>query len=351
MNTVTPIIHTAIEYIKQLDPRDSSLFQSVAGFTSFFGSKPADSSGNKKESFDDGEEDGTGEDGTGEGDVVGEDGKGGDTPPGIINAIFAVIINPNGTTILNLVLVLFYYLLVLLLASFITNDLIFSHWTIRLFTFCFVVFLGSYTQTVVYPLAIYYIGMALYNGYLNFRDKPTEPHPLLPPHYAFLPIMTSRGGQFDFLNPFSYFPKGADDTSDAYHFFKKDEAVHKMRLDSLIPDFPTFSRSPIYKFPGLIETFNTYMDDLNKSFLKAEIKEPKKEEKDDGQAERDAIEQHITTAISKAAGVKTKEHIQTLGKPVVTGKPAVTGKPGSSATGKPLATGNPEATSKPGASV
>lgn len=319
---MAPILHTVVGYIKQFNPMDTYLYKSVAGFTSFFGSKVKKEP--KKEPFDEEEAEADPEadpeaEAEADPEADPESASSNDTPPGLIPAIMAVIADPNTTTILNLVLVLFYYLLVVLLGSFIINDLMFSHWLIRLYTFCFFIYLSSSTQFFVYPIATYYIVMALYNGYINFRDKPKEPRSLLPPHYALIPIMTSRGGQFDFLNPFTYFSKGATDDDDTYHFFKKDEVAYKIHLDSVIPDFPVLKTSSLYKFPDLIKTFHTYLDDLNRSYLVLQKPTPiSGAEKDNSQADRDVVEQNITTAIAKAAGKKTKEYIQMLGKPGAT---------------------------------
>jgi hypothetical protein len=311
MNTVTPIINTSIEYIKGFNPLNSSLFKTISGF-SLFRSKTQDVSG----------VDGSGIDPSSE---AFNNSPTQSPSTGIISAIIAVAKNPNGTTILNLVMVLFYYILIIMLASFIANSLIFAHWGLRLFSFLFVLYLTSNSPVFVYPLATYYIIRALRNGYINFRDKlsPENKLSLFPTHYAILPIMTGRGTKFDIL-PFFYFSKGHDPKDPKYYFFKRDESKHKAELDSVVPGIQQIKSEN----KTLVKNFADFLEEINRSYIKllgVASKAPVSDDNTNTKAERDAIEQHITGTISKAAGEKAVEYIKTLGKVVTPGVPAPVG--------------------------
>jgi len=297
MDTVAPFINTSIQYIKGFNPLNTTLFKTVSGF-SIFSSKPKDVSGAM--------------------DVSGRDGSGGEAfddtptpPPGIMSAILAVVINPNGTTILNLIMILLYYILIIMLASFVANSLIFAHWGLRLFGFIFILYLTQNSPVYVVPLSAYFIIRALRNGYLNFRDKPTNTLSLFPPHYAILPIMTCRGTKMDFLNPFCYFKKGHDPKDAKFHFFKLDESIHKADLDSAVPGIKQIKS----QYPTLATKFLEFLKEINRSniIVSGVSKESVNQETTDVKAERDAIEQHITATIAKTTGEKAVDYIKTLG--------------------------------------
>ena len=205
MDTVGPILQSGMNYVKQMNPMNSSLLRSVPGVSYILGPEEAfdDTSGN----------DASGNDGSGNilGNLSVDINTDSAVPSGsITDLINTAIADPSTTNILNVVFSLLYYAMIILLGSFIANDLIFAHWTVRLFSFSFFMFLAINTGFAVVPVAAYYIISALYHAYLNFRDNPAIKHPLIPPHYAMLPLMTSRGSRFDFLNPFCYFKRGDD---------------------------------------------------------------------------------------------------------------------------------------------
>jgi len=183
-------------------------------------------------------------------------------------------VNPIVMLMINIILDLLYYIFIFILASIIANDLIYTHWGVRLFTFSFVLYLCYKITAIVYPISIYYIINALYNIYTNYRDKPLDPEllklwhpkPLFPRRYAFLPLMTSRsGGVLDLLNPFSYFPLGDDPKEPKYANYTYDAAKYKEDLNILIPGFVGFKGQ---FFGTLLKKFNIYFSELNKPFIK-----------------------------------------------------------------------------------
>jgi len=298
MDTVAPFINTSIQYIKGFNPLETTLFKTVSGF-SIFSSKPKDISGAT---------DGSGIDGSG-----GEAFNDSPTPsPGIMGAITAVAENPSGTTVLNLIMELLYVILVIMLASFVANSLIFAHWGLRLFAFIFILYLTSGSSMAVTVISAYFIIRALRNGYLNFRDKPTNKLSLFPPHYAMLPIMTCRGTKTDFLNPFCYFKKGHDPKDAKFHYFKLDESKRKAELDSVVPGIKQIKS----QYSSIAKKFIEFLKEINKSYIivNGAPKESLEQEDADAKAERDAIEQHITGVIAKTTGVKSVDYIKSLGK-------------------------------------
>jgi len=308
MDTVAPILQTGIDYVKRLNPINSSLLRSVPGVSYILGPEEAfdDTSGN----------DTSGNDGSGNilGNLSVDTSTAAAIPSGsVIDLINIVIADPSTTNILNLVFSLLYYAMILLLGSFIANDLIFAHWTVRLFSFSFFMFLAINTGIAVVPVAAYYIISALYYSYLNFRDTPAIKHPLIPPHYAMLPLMVSRGNRFDFLNPFCYFKRGDDMKDPVYYFYKRDELTHKAFLDSLIPNLQILKQHASYKFSELSEKFNTFYKGLNEPFLKTGLEKDDKKKKD-AATETANIEQQLMGAISKTTGTRTKAYIQSIGK-------------------------------------
>jgi hypothetical protein len=255
---------------------------------------------------------------------------------GIISAIIAVAKKPNGTTILNLIMVSFYYILIIMLASFVANGLIFAHWGLRLFSFLFVLYLTKNSPILVYPLAIYYIIRALRNGYINFRDKlsPENKLPLFPTHYAILPIITGRGSKADMF-PIFYFSKGHDPKDPKYYFFKRDESKHKAELDSVVPGIQQIKGGN----KTLVKNFANFLEEINRSYIKLTGPPKPPPMEDNAKAERDAIEQHITGTISKTTGDKAADYIKTLGKIAVTplgvAAPGVVAPPGAPPVASP----------------
>ena len=307
MDTVGPILQTGINYVKQMNPLNPSLLRSIPGVTYILG---------PEEAFDDP----SGGDSSGSNYMSGISISGADNSTysakpsvGIMETINIAIENPTTSNILDVIFALLYYIMIILLASFLANDLIFAHWSIRLFNCSFFIFLAFNTGFAVVPVAAYYIISALYHAYLNFRDTPKIKHPLIPPHYAMLPLMTSRGSRFDFLNPFCYFKRGDDMKDPVYYFYKRDETVHKAFLDSLIPNLPILKQNATYKFGALAEKFSAFLKGLNEPFLKTGL--AKKDKKKDAETETANIEQQIMGAISQTTGTRTKEYIQSIGAP------------------------------------
>ena len=183
-------------------------------------------------------------------------------------------VDPVVKSVINIVLYILYYVSIFILASIVANDLIYTHWGVRLFSFWFVIYLCFRTSTFVYPISIYYVINGLYNIYMNYRDKPLDPvarkawhpRPILPRRYAFLPIITSRNsGILDLLNPFSYFPLGDDPKDPKYANYIYDAANYKENLNIVIPDFVKYKD----EFLGtLLKKFNVYFAELNKPFIK-----------------------------------------------------------------------------------
>lgn len=314
MDTVGPILQTGINYVKQLNPMNSSFLRSVPGVSYVLG---------PEEAFDD-------PSGDVSGNILGnlpiDTSTNNAAPSGsVIDLINAAIADPSTTNILNMVLALLYYMMIILLGSFIANDLIFAHWTVRLFSFSFFMFLAINTGIAVVPVAAYYIISALYYAYLNFRDNPAIKHPLIPPHYAMLPLMTSRGNRFDFLNPFCYFKRGDDMKDPAYYFYKRDETERKAFLDSLIPNLQGLKQNATYKFSELNQKFNTFYKALNEPFLKTGLTNDDKKKKD-AETETANIEQQLMGAILKTTGTRAKTYIKSIGNP--TGPTGSVEKPG-----------------------
>ena len=301
MDTVGPILQTGINYVKQLNPINSSLLRSVPGVSYILG---------PEEAFNDPSGDASG---ITLGNLSVDTNTTTVPSESVIDLINIVIADPSTTNILNLVFSLLYYAMILLLGSFIANDLIFAHWTVRLFSFSFFMFLAINTGSAVVPVAAYYIISALYYSYLNFRDTPAIKHPLIPPHYAMLPLMVSRGNRFDFLNPFCYFKRGDDMKDPLYYFYKRDELTHKAFLDSLIPNLQILKQNASYKFSELSEKFNTFYKGLNEPFLKTGLEKDDKKKKD-AETETANIEQQLMGAISKTTGTRAKTYIQSIGK-------------------------------------
>jgi hypothetical protein len=192
-------------------------------------------------------------------------------------------VNPFLMFIINIILIILYYIFIFILASIVANDFIRSHWLIRLYAFVFVLNLCYYTSIGVYPISIYYAISALNNVYRNYRDRPIEPEalkmwyprPILPQRYCFLPLMTTRTqGILDMLNPFSYFPRGEDPTEPVYANYKYESTKYKAALNELIPGFTELKGS---YFGTLLKKFSRFYYELNQSYLK---KEPADEEEE-----------------------------------------------------------------------
>jgi len=278
------IFNTGLEYIKQNNPINFISLNSIK--------KPTDASGSVSESgepFD-------------------------DSPPNKDD------INPILQLVIDYILIILYYVLILMLASMIANDLIFYHWVIRLAAFSFVLFRMYESSLFIVPIAGYYTLNALYNAYVNFRDRPTEeadranwtPRRLLPRRYGFLPIMTSRGWRYDFLNPFSYFDHGEDLKEVKYANYKKDADERKAYLNTLIPDFKQLEGQGSYKFKDLLKRFSSYFYEINQSFYKSTepVVKPVEAPVPDNR-QRDAVEQQVLGAILKTTGPdQSKEFIK-----------------------------------------
>ena len=233
---------------------------------------------------------------------------------GGINSIMGKDVNPLLLFIINIILIILYYIFIFILASIVANDLIYMHWTIRLYTFIFVLILCWYTSLGVYPISIYYTIMALYNVYRNYRDKPLDPEaikqwhplPIRPRRYAFLPLMTTRApGILDMLNPFSYFPRGEDPTEPKYANYKYESEKYKKTLHALIPGFDEVKG--LY-LGTILKRFKRFFYELNQCFLnKAEP------EADDEPISNDleALKENIRGAVYTATGAeKSNEYIQ-----------------------------------------
>jgi len=290
-----------MEYIKQYNPLDPNLLNSITKFN-VFSLKSSDVSNatvtpdisGSKEAFDT------------------------DTPD-------ESDVNPFLQLIIDYILYILYYICILLLASIVANDLIFMPWVIRLFAFIFVLTMMRLSGGTVFVIGAYYTLNALYNSYINFRDKPLDaaelakwtPRRLLPRRYSFLPLMTSRGWRYDFLNPFSYFDRGQDMTDPKYANYKNDVVAHEDYLKTLIPKFPELEKKGAFKFKELLEKFNKFMFEINESFYKGVtpvIPAPLPAKTAANEA-RKAVEQQVMSAILETTGPnQSKEYIKkTLG--------------------------------------
>jgi len=236
-----------------------------------------------------------------------------DTIGGINNAM-GKDVNPLLLFIIDIILIILYYIFIFILASIVANDLIYMHWTIRLYTFIFVLILCWYTSLGVYPISIYYGIMSLYNVYRNYRDKPLDPEalkqwhplPILPRRYAFLPLMTTRSqGILDMLNPFSYFPRGEDPTEPKYANYKYESTKYKSTLNELIPGFAEVKGLYLEK---LLKRFKRFFYELNECFQnKAEPEEGEVPMTND----LEALKETIRGAVYTATGAeKSNEYIQ-----------------------------------------
>ena len=306
MNIVQPFLDSGYEYIKQYNPMEPALWKSLnpINWNPFI----------KQESFEEDEEDPDVEKTLEDTAAVGQ-------------SLYDIII--------SIIISIIYYIFILNLASLLANDLIFTHWTVRLFTFSFALFLMYSSQFFIYPIAIYYVVYALNNAYLNYRDKPAVPWPLLPKHYATLPIMTSRGGTYDFLNPFSYFLKGEDMKDAKYYFYKADEEIYKANANAVIPSFYELRKKSMFKFNELIKKFNTFLYEINQSFIVQPGASAKPSTKQTADNEKEQIEQQIMGAIFQSVGPeKSKEYVikqfGPTGMAAPTGATGTTGPTGAS---------------------
>jgi hypothetical protein len=300
MNNVVTFINTGMEYIKKYNPLDPDLLKTITKFN-VFSLKPNDVSDatiepDPKESFDT------------------------DTPADQTDDT-----NPFLKLIIDIILYILYYISILLLASIVANDLIFMPWVVRLFAFCFVLSMMRLSGGTVFMIGSYYTLNALYNAYINFRDKPLDaaelakwtPRRLLPRRYGFLPLMTSRGWRYDFLNPFSYFDRGEDMTDPKYANYKNDVVAHENYLKTLVPKFAELEKKSAYKFKELLEKFNNFIYEINESFYNAAPKATPVATtiKTAANETHKAVEEQVMGAILKATGPdQSKEYIKkTLG--------------------------------------
>jgi hypothetical protein len=178
----------------------------------------------------------------------------------------------------------------------------------------------------VFAIGAYYTLTALNNAYLNFRDKPMDaadlakwtPRRLLPRRYAFLPLMTSRGWRYDFLNPFSYFEYGEDMTDPKYANYKNDAVEHENHLKTLVPKFAELEKKGAFKFKELEKKFENFLYEINQSFYKvapvSSVPTSPVSQTAANQA-REAVEQQVMGAILQTTGPnQSKEYIKkTLG--------------------------------------
>jgi hypothetical protein len=306
MNTLSSLFGYGLDYVKELKLPTLSTFIPVWPFTK---GEPFEDDNPDPAEEDTGAED-TGAEDTGEEDT-GEENTGEKKVPK--SSFFNTQdVNPVVMLIINIILFFLYYIFILILASIVANDLIYAHWGVRLFTFIFVVYLCYNTSTVVYPISIYYIVMALYNTYSNFRDKPLDPEslkqwhpkPLFPRRYAFLPIITSRGGGIiDLLNPFTYFPLGDNPREPKYANYEYDATQYKEDLNMLIPGFTGLKDQ---YFGTLLKKFTNYFSELNKPFIKfseAELEAPIESSESKDMALK-GIKEQIKGAIVTATGLE-----------------------------------------------
>jgi len=227
----------------------------------------------------------------------------------------------DATTPVGLAILITYYIAVVVMASFVANDLIFMPWPMRLLAFIFVILLSRTSLFYFTLILAYYVVYALYSAYLNFRDQPKVRFLLKPPHYAILPLMTARGWGMDFLNPFSYFQKGEDVADPKYVRFKKSEKDYKTNLNMLIPEYYALSQTSSFGFKDLLKKFNTFLYEINKSHIKI-IQLPKPvEDLSDEKLERQAVENKIVGAIMKSTGAeKSQEYVTKELRPAVEGE-------------------------------
>jgi len=324
MNIVQPFLDSGYDYIKQFNPMEPALWKSLNPMDPDLWKSLNPFNWNpfgKQESFKEDEED--------VGDSA-EAKEGLETDKAIEGA--ATTGQSLFDIIISIIISIIYYIFIINLASILANDLIFSHWTVRLFTFSFALFLMYSSQFFIYPIAIYYVIYALNNAYLNYRDKPAVLLPLLPKHYATLPIMTSRGGTYDFLNPFTYFMKGEDMKDATYYFYKKDEETFKANANAVIPNFYELRKKSMFKFNELVKKFNTFIYEINKSLIElpgGSAANPSSKKTPD--TEKEQIEQQIMGAIFQSVGPeKSKEYVIKQFGP--TGMASPTGATGTTGT-------------------
>jgi hypothetical protein len=121
--------------------------------------------------------------------------------------------------------------------------------------------------------------------------------------------MTSRGGRFDFLNPFSYFPEGENPEEPKYANYAVESKEYKTQLNSLIPDFLKLKEQGGFNFDQMLKKFSIYFYELNQSFLNLAEKEGLSEAEKAAQEkrEREAIKQEIKGAILATTGPKESD--------------------------------------------
>jgi len=225
-------------------------------------------------------------------------------------------VDPKLMPYINIAFKILYFISIMLFASIIANDMIRSHWLLRLFGFCFSLMVMWNSYISVGFIGGYYIITALMNMMTNIRDKPVDPEqlktwvptPLFPRRYASIPLMTSRGGNLDFLNPISYFPQGEDPKEGKYANFAYENVKYKTYLNTLIPNLTVLQKLGAFKFAHLMKKFNTYFYEINQSYFKKSDKSAEEEAEDEAAKQgRAAIELEVKGAIYSATGSKESD--------------------------------------------
>jgi hypothetical protein len=95
-----------------------------------------------------------------------------------------------------------------------------------------------------------------------------------------------------------------------YVRFKKSEKDYKETLNTLIPEYYALSQTSSFGFKGLLKKFNTFLFEINKSYIKKiELPKPMDDTSND-KLERDAVEQKIIGAIVTSTGAeKSREYV------------------------------------------
>ena len=157
--------------------------------------------------------------------------------------------------ILSMILIALGYLFVILICSFVANDMIGLPWFVRLFGFTFV-FLSSF----IHPLL--FIGIVLYYLCFGLYNVVTGSGRILPRIYTLLPLRVARGNGFDTaLAPFTYLFQGEE--GPVYRHMKETQAKY---LANLIAAFPAYeSLKGTFSLAPLVKKVEVYMKSLNAS--------------------------------------------------------------------------------------
>ena len=161
-------------------------------------------------------------------------------------------IQTTRSKIRNWALIVIKWIFVLIIASFVANDMIFLPWPVRLFGFTCVLLAGQFHVALFTMLCIYYVFYILTNMYYKRPNK-------FPVRYAFLPLRTAKepSGTNSDIGFFTYFLRGPEST-----FHKEFEALQENYEKVMLATIPNYDKlkEQLSKNKG---EFETHLKDIN----------------------------------------------------------------------------------------